>query len=603
MASRSLVFVETVKQIEFLKTTLPNQKSNVYGVLSPFVRKYCEDHRLDHVTVKECFEKEAYQKAHLESENRINFLREILNNYSRKIGKDKLDFPLELGNYFTGLLLPSLGSLHYRSYLLKSMIEKVGAEHLIAFEKTSPVHRPLGMLYSPSDGTFAKLLRSSPYSSISSFYEDPEQSRALKYQFKDKLRELSPVHDFYELHKNKFPIKNIGEYFLSKALNLKSKILFVGSLYQFSQLLPNLYGGDFRIYWGDKIPVETSKEDFDFSWTDRFCDFNVSEIYRDRLQVILQSLELCCRDFHSLFSLVQSSDLVLSSCFLFPLQQMVGHIAKTLEKPVLVWTHGSKGITKSLLSDESNDLIYSDCVMTYGSGVNDYYKKYFPAYNKTRYEAIGSNSDKQFENEKAQDYILYVTGKYLLNMANFTEIGGADDILYSSQKDILEYLKKQRHLPVVWKQNPTAYMGDVPFDSKGIEVVRYEKTFLTLLEKAALVIFDSPSTAAVEAAMGTKPLFLLMKRIEYLSPAMDLVKKRAVVSTSVQELMFKVDSYLKEGTYEADLQDRSFARAYSVHLDDGKSSERALHTVEKCLNPDFNVLEKQDCIEDTSFGL
>lgn len=581
MAQKTLVFLESVEQYETFLRHRSENEHYIFCSLTPHSRKFCEDKALPFVTVRECSTQDAYTEGRLVSETGIQALRKHLNDYGTLLGEKKINFALELGNYVLGLLLPSLGSVHHRAYILKSVIEYTKPDKIIAFThnaKSSPV---LGILYPPDEVIFAKLLKASPYASFCTFLEiahAPSSRPGWMDAVKSGMRSIPWVHDTYELHKyNLSHSRVIIPYFLRQIFASESDFLFVGPLYHFANLLKDkdFAKHSFQIYWGEQMAQEGTFSKFPhLEWKDSSFNFDICSVFADRLALIYKSGELCCSEFSDVWEKVDRSRQVLSSCFLFPLQQMAGHIAKKQNKPVMVWTHGSKGIISSDISDEANDLIYSDSVLTFGDGVNEHYRRNFPQYKGKSYISVGSSASFYANTSTQADYILYVTGKYSLNMTDFSEVNGVDDILYDAQNTILEYLKKQTFFPVIWKKNPTRLMGEVPFDSGNLKVVQFEQSFLSLLPNAALVIFDSPSSATVEACASYKALFTVMERLKYTDHAQSLLEKRVVVTKTTEEMLEKVDEYLRSGKYQADLNCREFARAYSTHLDDGKTLER-----------------------------
>jgi len=59
--------------------------------------------------------------------------------------------------------------------------------------------------------------------------------------------------------------------------------------------------------------------------------------------------------------------------------------------------------------------------------------------------------------------------------------------------------------------------------------------------------------------------------------------KRAVCADGAEALMNRLELYLQTGDYSADCDDREYIKLYGTHLDDGKSSQRALVILKKIL--------------------
>ncbi|GAG34370.1 unnamed protein product [marine sediment metagenome] len=62
-----------------------------------------------------------------------------------------------------------------------------------------------------------------------------------------------------------------------------------------------------------------------------------------------------------------------------------------------------------------------------------------------------------------------------------------------------------------------------------------------------------------------------------------MLERRAVCADEPGELVSSLGKYLDTGIYLADVNDNAFLRAYGTHLDDGRSSERAVEEVLKAI--------------------
>ena len=116
--------------------------------------------------------------------------------------------------------------------------------------------------------------------------------------------------------------------------------------------------------------------------------------------------------------------------------------------------------------------------------------------------------------------------------------------------------------------------GKVPFEVEHILKVNSESTFQELLKNATLVILDCPTTTCMEACISKKPLFLYLPN-PMIPKAQKTINKRAVIGRTPEELVSKIDEYLKSGEYPADVNNREFLKDFGTHLDDGRSAYRA----------------------------
>jgi hypothetical protein len=64
----------------------------------------------------------------------------------------------------------------------------------------------------------------------------------------------------------------------------------------------------------------------------------------------------------------------------------------------------------------------------------------------------------------------------------------------------------------------------------------------------------------------------------------ELLRKRAIISYTPEELLESVDLYFKKGIYNADVNNREFVVAYGSHNDDGKAISRAACELNKIIS-------------------
>lgn len=592
---KTLLFLESGSQFaEFARRHSGSGGAEVCA-LTPFAIQFCETNGIPHFRAPSCYSQEEYEEGKRRSERSLEALRAHLNRFGSAVGRRLIGFPLALGDYFTGLSLPTLGCLHHRAFILSKVIEAKRPDRIVAFKASSRPAPYLNLLFGPNEGVYASLLENSRYSGQCSFLTAPEPPQPSRpwAAIRSFLRGLGPIHAVHELRKHGAGAGAVARHFLPGLSSGRRRALFVGPLYDFGPVVtsPRFSGFQLRFFWGEEVSkddrLDAGLSPFAEPWADSHGGIDVAAVFRPRLNRMLNTALVCVRSYEGVKGLVDSSDVLLSSCFLFPLQQMAGHLARTRGKKVVVWTHGAKGTTDSVLSDESNDLLYTDLLMTYGDGATEYYRRAFPGYASTTIQSVGSSRMRKAVGPAAepgpQGPILYATGKYSLNMGDFNYVTETDELLFDAQKAFLGYLKRQQHAPALWKLNPTVLMGDIPFDAKPIRVVQFERSFLELVREARIVLLDSPSTAAIEAAASSKPLFVLLSRLRYAPEALALLRRRAVVRESPEELIAAIEDYFLHGAYPADPADRAFARAYGTH--DGASSceERAVALISGAL--------------------
>lgn len=280
---------------------------------------------------------------------------------------------------------------------------------------------------------------------------------------------------------------------------------------------------------------------------------------------------------------------------------MVSHLvarsARHLDLPVIGWQHGFVGgRNNNLQLNEYNDLMTTDRFFTYGEGVSAAYRP-FTSQLPGEVVAIGAASldriSRQFtatagnrDGIPPTKRLLYVTAAYYENTWYYGfSPPWSDRTLYCGQALIVNYLQSlagqpQKGLDITIKLHPLAGPEDPPWladlaDTPQIRVVKAAPTFVQLLAKNDVIIIDSPTTTALQAAATNKPMFVT-RLIGYPDAARQLLARRAVCTDEVGELVKKLDRFLSTGRYEADVNNREFLRAYGTHLDDGQSAGRAV---------------------------
>jgi len=91
-----------------------------------------------------------------------------------------------------------------------------------------------------------------------------------------------------------------------------------------------------------------------------------------------------------------------------------------------------------------------------------------------------------------------------------------------------------------------------------------------------IVIIESPTTTLLQAIATGLPVFVLTSIITPPRADLPLLMKRAVCAENAEELMDKLEEYLKTGHYPADINSREYLKLHGTHLDDGEGHLRAL---------------------------
>lgn len=600
---KTLAFLENENQFKTL-CKFQKQKSPLEDLiicaLTPYALSLCEKEKLPYTLPEWCFSQSRYDEHRTLSEQRLDALIENLNEWSRKEGSAQIGFPLELGNYFHGLLYPLIGSIHYRIAIISEVIQKEKPDRIIGFKLEREPDLYLNFLTHPNGDMYGQIIEQLPTAIPRELLT---YSLAPTQRWTERVRKkIRNVEFFYRLRsffKKQIPFQLIWNnrvHFFSQS---QKRVLILGPLYCFQKIVnhPQIKQ-KIRFEWRMEEHLLKLKNNgahpssllSQIDWDGRYCGVPVTPFILKQMNLMEQEFHYLIRQFEKIKVFLRGIDFVFSSVLLFPSQKFLAHMAGALQKKVVIWIHGEKGLKETLDFDAPADAQYSDFLMTYGDGVTHFFNAWKNPTGKTvKVISIGNSTiDRLVSIEpRKPGYILYATGKYLLSITHMTEILGADTLLYRSQQCLLEYLQKQQHGPVIFKKNPTRHLGDFPpllANGQGgnkIDCIQFEKKFTDLLPHAEIIILDSPSTACIESVATKIPLFVIMNRFQYSPEPLRLLKKRSVVVGQPQDLIEKIDAYFQRGIYAANVNNNEFAKAYASHLHDGLSAQRAVNFFQK----------------------
>ncbi|MFH2011566.1 MAG: hypothetical protein ABIJ37_02490 [Pseudomonadota bacterium] len=169
----------------------------------------------------------------------------------------------------------------------------------------------------------------------------------------------------------------------------------------------------------------------------------------------------------------------------------------------------------------------------------------------------------------------------------------SDRIYYKEQMIIVERMKKisreNKKISLTLKLHPGADVldEDPPWVAslKGIERINIIRNpiFTQLLHSHDVVLIDSPTTTLLQAIATRLPVFVLTSVISPPRVHLHLLMKRAVCADHAEALMNRLEVYLQTGEYPADCDNREYIKLYGTHIDDGKSSQRALAVLKRTL--------------------
>ena len=291
---------------------------------------------------------------------------------------------------------------------------------------------------------------------------------------------------------------------------------------------------------------------------------------------------------------------VLLSTFLSAQERAIAAAARETGVPVLLYQHGGGYGWRRLPMHFYLEGRFMDYFAAYGEGAARHFARTAPpGSSQPRTFSVGSCSlDRLAERLQSPEGKGEVHAKYGLEPGKRLVLyvvdvfGGSrgyypnyypDTWYYAHQKDMAAVLARHPEFQCLVKlpsgnnaQNPLGgYIGRL-----GADHIRVADTgrFSDLLPAADAVIIDYPSTTLLEALVTGKPVLVLVdsRVLAFDESAMKLLRKRARVASTPQELMELVQGFLGNGMPHDDFSaDNEFLREYGTHLGDGLSLERA----------------------------
>ncbi len=271
--------------------------------------------------------------------------------------------------------------------------------------------------------------------------------------------------------------------------------------------------------------------------------------------------------------------------------------------PVIHWQHGFMFAQNGRINqlNEFNDMMTTDILFTYGE-TSTYAHKLYNNRFPVEIISIGSPSlDKIYEKNKEEKEVfskklLYVTTSYYQNRwyCGFSP-PYSDRYLFNDQLTIMSYLKNivnEHSVKVTVKlwQGMSLYQYFKNDFTPLLKIVKSIPKFTELFLSNHIIVIDSPTTTALEAVATKKPIFILLRHIQYPHFSRKLLEKRAVCADTAQELINKIHQYIEHGEYSADVDNDEYLRAHGNYLNDGNSAQRALKKVSEIIGTSTAVV-------------
>jgi len=404
-------------------------------------------------------------------------------------------------------------------------------------------------------------------------------------------------------------------------LRKKNSLLINGGTYEWSYAIPALRAQGWRILFASNLLFKnkwnnnhtTSKslyydnEETGGEMNDYFQSEGVHfyPLLEDRFAWIRTNApRLCLRIASRLKDIVRKYKIQAILCAINPTfrSHVINQICRFHGLPVIKWQHGFVMYYKDRISqlNQFGDLMTTDAVLAFGKEPERAYSFYhskFPAVvtavGSASIDKIRESNHNSLSDEKSRcslkTRILYATTSYYQNIwyCGFSPPFN-DRLFYRDQslivKSLQEIAASRLHgCEVTLKLSPGKTCQDPPWTNEvfNLKVVKDSPTFVKLLQCHDVIIIGCPTTTLLQAIATKKPVFALVSHIGYTEQMRTMLARRAVCANQAGELMRLLRSYLQSGIYPADLNDDAFCKAYGNHLNDGKSTDRAVHLLNK----------------------
>lgn len=348
-----------------------------------------------------------------------------------------------------------------------------------------------------------------------------------------------------------------------------------------------------------KMAWDNLKKDREFNKFFEYDTLNFLPVLESRLQYITEEITSACifsYDYFTRLIVDKKIRAVISSTISSPEGHTIAKAAHNAGIPVITWQHGGYGEMDHPILYYI-DLISSDAHFVFGDGVWKYLEQ--PAkVSGTKLITIGSSSLGKIQNypveyeQKSKKIILYITSAILQNYSNISAFPPFEDNgFWVTQREIIKVLGKYKDYSIMIKQHPTHVIRDTPIRSyveekgfKNFSFIKQERSVLELISIADAIIIDLPFTTILQALTTVKPLFVYLGYVHYDEDACYLLGKRAIYSRDLIDFNDKLDKYLSNKIFEADINNKDFLINYGTASLEGSPGLRASRALKQVIN-------------------
>ena len=404
-------------------------------------------------------------------------------------------------------------------------------------------------------------------------------------------------------------------YLMSLGKRSGGPVLIYGNGYNWDDSLTELYHKGWRPIW--RIHDETTgrptapsnhyqasvlefyKSHQELRDFDRFLSIDIAPFLSGRIsEIISDSIVESIESYHRTRNLIEEKGIraLLISVRNRPAGHAAVQAARDAGIPVISWQHGGAGYSFHPM------MPYIECVNTdlhlvFGPPVAESYRtdvEWLGWQQKPGFIPVGSSSldlmKAKLSKSKAEpegDPVLYITTHYQHNffiISQHEDPVGYDEHLWEVQKRVIDLAGRFPGRKFIVKLHPTHISGE-PLVSytrdsgiRNIRFISHEASTEDLLRNSSAVIFDLISTGILQALLTKRPIFAYTGLSQFDETARNLLKKRAVVSSVLDEFIGSVAKYLDGDTGNTESLSNSldFIKAYGLHEADGMSAKRAV---------------------------
>jgi hypothetical protein len=550
---------------------LKRHKSDLIIPIGPEAMYHAENNNWTTCNLGSLWSGEDYEQAKLESQARIDGLIDALDVYSKGLFPD---LGIEIGSYYAFQLWVIIGQIHYNYFIAHSIAKRIRPERVLIY--TKDIDQQFLELRPDPERVFADVVSRSGCFKAENIEIQKISEKSRENTTKERILSLLPQIMSLRLRefRSKWKVRN--------SRRATYRLLMIGGAYDWAKI--SQYEAFRNVFSIHTMPKLMAKRDgnppmelVDILSSSVEYAGNTAYDLKSLASAIHADMSLYAERNKKLKNRLKRYDAVVTGVLTYPWENYLAHLAAKMNKPAIVWQHGEKGQSQEMTALQLwTELSYATDYLAYGPSVSDQYRSWIAKTRLINVETVGS-----FEKNvvwRGGKVIIYATGKWLKTMAPFGP-QDPDRRLFDAHKTILDYLDPiAAEHPVIFKANNTPGLNEIPYAYSHIRI-DYRTPFTELLKTAGVVILDTPATTLVESCSTKVPIFVLGGRTEYLPDFLERIKRRVVWCDNPKELVMKIDSYLRTGLYEADVDDDTYSREYCATLEPGEVVSRVKKTL------------------------